>query len=178
MLQWIRENPQHFLCVALLIARLGDIISTRLVSPQLKLEANPIVRRLGWKFAFATALVCFFPYFEWRSSIMLLVASLLVSASNAGKIWIVRAMGEDEYVRFMLRLAMRSTLASALAPALASAALVTLAGVVLWIFNPDPQGTAYWFAQGIIVYGVIIAAYGSLAIWKLFKRAAALKGAD
>lgn len=174
MLQWIHDNPEHFLCVTLLIARLGDIISTRLVTPQLKLEANPIVRRLGWKFACATALVCFLPYLDWRPSIALLVASLLVSASNAGKIWVARTLGEDEYVRFTLGLAARSSLAAALAPALAAAALTALAGFVLLVFNPDPLGTAYWFALGIIAYAVVIALYGSLALRKLFKRAAAL----
>lgn len=45
-------------CVRILITRIGDIVSTRLITPTLKIEANPIVRRLGWKFTWAALAVC------------------------------------------------------------------------------------------------------------------------
>jgi hypothetical protein len=38
----------HAVAFLLLLARIGDVGSTYLISPTLKLEANPIIRRLRW----------------------------------------------------------------------------------------------------------------------------------
>lgn len=48
---------ERLLCALILISRLGDIGSTYLITPKLKLEANPILRKLGWWFAIASVLV-------------------------------------------------------------------------------------------------------------------------
>jgi hypothetical protein len=37
----------HLLAFFVLLSRIGDVVSTRLVSPTLRLEANQIVRRVG-----------------------------------------------------------------------------------------------------------------------------------
>src|SRR5271154_5888940 len=78
---------EHLLCGLILISRIGDIGSTYLVTPNLKLEANPIVRKLGWKFAFLTLFVCLVPYYSTAMGVVVLVVSLLVSAQNTSKIW-------------------------------------------------------------------------------------------
>jgi hypothetical protein len=44
------QQLPHVIAFLLLIARLGDVGSTYLLSPTLKLEANPIMRRLRWPF--------------------------------------------------------------------------------------------------------------------------------
>jgi hypothetical protein len=41
----------HITAVLVLLSRLGDIVSTRLVTPTLQLEANSIARHLGWRYA-------------------------------------------------------------------------------------------------------------------------------
>ena len=56
------DSLAHVLCGLILLGRLGDIISTWLITPKLDLEANPIVRRLGWRFAVLTVLICLVPY--------------------------------------------------------------------------------------------------------------------
>src|SRR5665213_2581533 len=122
---------EHFLCGLILISRMGDIGSTYLVTPTLKLEANPIVRKLGWKFAWLTLLVCLVPYYSTAMGVVVLVPSLLVSASNTSKIWFVRAYGESEYQALILRLAKGSKLSHALAVVFASALFIALAGLVL-----------------------------------------------
>jgi hypothetical protein len=48
---------EQLLCALILVARLGDIGSTYLVTPNLLLEANPVVRKLRWPFALATLLL-------------------------------------------------------------------------------------------------------------------------
>src|SRR5437773_11506825 len=88
---------EHLLCALIFISRLGDIGSTYLITPKLKLETNPIVRKLGWWFAIATLAVCLVPYYSTAMAIIVLVPSLMVSAANAGKIWVARAFGEGAY---------------------------------------------------------------------------------
>jgi hypothetical protein len=51
----------HVIAFLLLLARIGDVGSTYLISPTLKLEANPIIRRLRWPFAGITILVAAIP---------------------------------------------------------------------------------------------------------------------
>jgi hypothetical protein len=172
MREFIITHFQHVLCGLILISRMGDIGSTWLVTPQLKLEANPVMRKLGWRFALLTLLVCFVPYLSTEMGIMILVPSLFVSASNTAKIWFSRAYGETEYVELLSSMARKSRLGHAIAGVLVSASFISLAGLVLLFLSPDPDRDAgYWFAMGILCYAFVIALHGSLFMRRLFKRA-------
>ena len=108
MYQWIVSHFEHVLCGLILFSRLGDILTTYLVTPTLRLEANPIVRKLRWPFAVVTLLVCLVAYFNTGIGVTVLITSLLVSASNATKVWSARTMGEQAYEELLLSLARRS----------------------------------------------------------------------
>lgn len=90
-------NFEHVLCFLILITRLGDIISTRLITPKLMLEANPVVKRLGWRFAVLTVLVCLIPYYNTGLGVTAFVTYCIVCWHNFGKVWLIRTMGEAEY---------------------------------------------------------------------------------
>ena len=62
MREFLMRHLVHVVAFATLISRLGDIGTTYLVSPTLRVEANPIARRLGWRYIFATALIALMPY--------------------------------------------------------------------------------------------------------------------
>lgn len=171
MNQFIYDNFKHILCLLILISRLADIISTYLVTPSLKLEANPIIRKLGWRFAFLTVLVCLVPYWHAGAALMALVPSLLVTSSNISKYWVVKTIGEQEYSRRLLILAAKSRLSHALFSVLAASFFVILAGLVLLFLCFDRMDWGYWFAHGIIVYGLVVALYGSFYSCRLFKKA-------
>ena len=170
MRQILLDNIGHTLFVLLLIARLADIGTTYLATPTLNLEANPVMRKLGWRFALLTLVICIIPYFSAEAGIMLLVPSLMVSAANAGKIWAMRTMGEKDYRRMLLDLAARSTLRQAVSGVMASASFIILTGAVLLFFYPDPFGDyGFWFAMGIVAYGIVIAVHGRSWFIKIFK---------
>jgi hypothetical protein len=169
--QLIYNNFEHVLCFLILISRLGDIISTYLITPSLKLEANPIIRKLGWRFAFLTVLVCLIPYWHPGAAVMVLVPSLLVTSSNISKYWVIKTIGEEEYSKKLLLFAAKSKLSRALFSVLGASFFVILAGLVLLFLCFDPMEWGYWFANGIIVYGLIVALYGSLYSCRLFKKA-------
>jgi len=163
---------EHLLCALIFLSRLGDIGSTCLITPTLKLEANPIMRKLGWWFAVATLLVCLVPYYSTALAIVVLVPSLMVSAANASKIWFARAYGESEYHALLVRVARRSRLSHALAPTIVAAVFTALVGLVLLLLSPDPaRDWGYWFALGFLAYAFVIGFYGSLFFVRLFRMA-------
>ena len=172
MRQFIADHFEHFLCGLLLISRLGDIGSTYLVTPKLTLEANPIMRRLGWRFALLSILVCLVPYFSTQSGVMILVPFLLVSSSNTAKIWFIRSYGELAYRELLVSLARKSKLRYALAGVNGSAAFLLLLGLVMLYLSPDPaRYWGFWIALGIILYAITVALWGSVYFWRLFKLA-------
>jgi len=94
---FLMEHLVHVVAFATLISRLGDIGTTYLVSPTLRVEANPIARRLGWKYIFATAVVALIPYRSIHGGVIVLTASFLIAASNASEAMLARFMGEESY---------------------------------------------------------------------------------
>jgi len=163
------RNFEHVLFVVLLIGRLGDILSTWLVTPDLRLEANPIVRRLGWKFLWATVLIAFAPYVSREVAVMLCPIFLFVSASNMSKVWAVRASGEQVAESRMAAMARNVPLSVTLLLQVAVAFFFCLAGGLL-IFVSGLNAWGAWFGAGICVYGVIVATYGALYHARLRRR--------
>jgi hypothetical protein len=172
MLAFAYENLPHVLCALLLLSRIGDIGTTYLVTPNLILEANPIVRKLGWPFALLTLGACFLPYIYLPVAVAALMAFLLVSASNAGKIWIVRTVGEKAYAALLVDVARRSKLSHALLGIAASSFFVALAGGTVLLFYPSEDEWGFWLGLGVLVYAGAVWFYGTLATIRLFRRAA------
>jgi hypothetical protein len=159
----------HLLAFLVLLSRIGDVVSTRLVTPTLRLEANPIVRRLGWRFAATTLVIAVVPYFLLPLGVVVLTTSLLVAGSNLSRGWLVHALGEAEYEDLLLRAASRGRRRVALGFILAGAAHVALAGVVLmWLSTPSQWG--YYSGLGVLTYGLVVAIHGSAFAIRLFRR--------
>ncbi|HEX9454278.1 MAG TPA: hypothetical protein VGA27_07955 [Candidatus Binatia bacterium] len=162
---------EDFLCVAVLISRLGDIGTTYLASPKLILESNPLARKFRWPFALATLTVCFLPYYSAPFAVMVLVASLLVSASNAARLWWLRVMGEERFYQLMLELAALSKpLPSIICILIPPFFIFLLAGLLLF-FYPSPTDWGYYFACGVASYAFVLTLYGPLFYLKLRKTA-------
>src|SRR5262245_34272963 len=92
------HNLQHVLAALILLSRAGDVVITLLVSPTLQLESNPLARRFFRVVAVLSFAFCLVPYYSTALAVMVLVPSLLVSASNLGRGWVARALGEGEWM--------------------------------------------------------------------------------
>ena len=148
----------------LLLARIGDVGSTYLATPRLLLEANPIARRFRWPFAVLTIFAAAIPYYSLPIGLAVLVASLLVCASNFSKLWLMRAMGEREYHALVVRMAGRTRLAPGMLFVLAPAICMAALGGLLLYFYPDPESDwGYYFALGVFGYALAVAVWGSRA---------------
>jgi hypothetical protein len=168
----VNGNLEHLIAFLLLIARLGDIGSTWLVTPTLKLESNPIVRRFRWRYAALTVFACLIPYWSVPFGVAVLVASLLVSASNSSRIWFVRAMGEDRYAELVTDVARHVRPWPAIGFILLAPLFLCLLGFTQVYFYPDPEADwGYYFALGIFAYAFALAVYGPLSFLRLRKAA-------
>jgi hypothetical protein len=164
------------LCGLLLLGRVGDVVTTRLITPKLRLEANPIVRKLGWPFAVVSLGVCLIAYVHTGMAFAFLITSLLVTASNATKIWVARTLGEEAYERFMFEVARRSRPSTPILANLAVAGCFTLIGVLFMIAGSG-NGWVWWGGFGVILYAFAIALYGTLFLRRLFRRVRAEEAA-
>ena len=173
MRDFVYENFTHVLCALLLLAKLGDNISTRLITPTLKLEANPLARKLKWGFIWLTLAICLLPYYSTTLAVMALTVFLMISASNFGRVWQARVLGEDEIDRLSLVIARRSSLGQALWPRVVSALYVSAVGGLLIFLEYPGDNWGFWVGMGIILYAAVILGYGALALTRLFRRARA-----
>ena len=169
------HNFEHFLALLLLLARAGDIGSTYLATPTLKLETNPVVRRLRWPLAVLSLALCLVPYYNTAAAVMLLAPSLLVSGSNLSRGWVARAVGEEELLAFMRSAARRISAGKALGFTTGGGLFIVLAGGVLLLLSGGSTEWAYWFALGIVVYGLAVGLYGSLFVLRVRREGAGVR---
>jgi hypothetical protein len=158
----------HFLFVAVLFSRLGDIGTTWLASPKLKLEANPVARKLGWRYAWLTLLLSFVAYYSTAVAVVILTTSLLVTASNASKIWLARTLGEEEIDSLSRKAMAKSGLRSAIFFNLLPAIFYTLLGGMITLFYPNGQW-GFYIALGFFTYAFAIATFYPIRYLRLYK---------
>jgi hypothetical protein len=100
MSDFIHHHLDHVLFVLLLISQIGYIGTTYIAKPNLKLTDNPLILKFRWPFvALVSILIPFIACLNNRVALMLFVFFLLVSASNASKMWMMRVLGEEEYLQ-------------------------------------------------------------------------------
>src|SRR5580765_1340485 len=86
------------LLLSLLFCRSMDILSTRIATPNLVLEGNPIAKLLGWRWVLLlNAVICAFVAVWPFGAIVLSTMSLLVAARNFQTAWLMRSLGEEAY---------------------------------------------------------------------------------
>lgn len=167
----IVEHIEHILFGVLLIGRLGDVVSTWLATPSLNLESNPIARRLRWPWIVASVGLCIAPYFSIELGIVLTVISLWVSADNISRLWLVRAIGEQQMAELVQRAAASSSLSRAVTMVIAKAVFIAIMGVLLchfsWRFHPT---WTFWFGVGILAYGGVNLWIGTWHLVRVFAR--------
>ncbi len=166
-------NPDsftHFIAFLAIVARIADVVSTRLVAPKLILEANALIRRTGWIGAWATVLLGLVAYVSTPAAIVLIVVSLLVAGSNLMRGWLARFVGEEEMERVLLAATRQGRLSVGIAFVTAGGALTAGTGVFLaWLSGPTQWG--YYGGIGIIAYGLAMAVHGTTFLKRLFRKA-------
>src|SRR5579871_2820022 len=126
-----------FIMLGLLVfARGMDILSTRIATPNLVLEGNPIAKKLGWRWgllfnaAFCLAAPC------WQLiSVSVATISLLVAAHNFKQAWLMHSMGEESYREWHVARILEARLSLYLFCLLGETALTALVGAAVMYFS-------------------------------------------
>jgi len=96
-------SRQYSLLLGLLVVARGmDFLSTWVATPNLRLEANPLARILGWKWGVVLNLaICPAVALAPILTIGFATVSFLVAGRNFQLAWLARTMGEEPYLRWM-----------------------------------------------------------------------------
>jgi hypothetical protein len=161
----------------LVITRGADILSTRIATPNLELEANPLIKFLGWRWGIIlTVGLCFGMAFWPASAIGIATFSALVASRNFQSAWLMRTMGEERYyqwrvariretpiVLYLLCLAGHTLLIAAVGFAVAFYGSNVLLSAPNLISAVAPLSIGI----GIMGYAVAVAGFVMLAVWRL-----------
>ena len=137
--QLITQEVQwyQFLINALItvIGRSLDLISTRYVSKELRLETNRLARRIGWKGMVLMQIpLIVFGALDFYFSFFIFWWSVLLFASNIEGSWYIKEAGEEDYYNELQSRVKGSTVGKILFGELSSIIKFTLAGIFIIIF--------------------------------------------
>lgn len=158
-----------FLAV-LLLARGMDFLSTWVATPNLILEANPLVRRLGWRWSVPLNLASCTGFALWPlPAVIISTTSLLVAARNFEWAWLMRSMGEDPYRAWMGERLAATSPRLLLVSLLGQTLLVGAIGAALvWLTHGQFWGFA--IGMGLLGYAVAVLFFSSLSLWRRRRR--------
>ena len=146
-------DPYVNLIAALAVcSRLADVWTTYLVTPTLKLEANSLVRRFGWRFAALTVLVGLVPYLSLPLGVVVLTTSFMVAAFNSTKIVMARALGEDELTALYRRVILATPPWPGLLFLVMPGIFVGMLGGCTLLFCPYPDDWGFYFGLGLLAF--------------------------
>lgn len=148
----------------LLFARGMDFLSTWIATPNLLLEANPIAKKLGWRWGIpVNVLICLALALWPLPAIVVATTSVLVAARNFQSAWLMRSFGEVRYTCLVAEQMARTSLALYLFCVMSQAVLTAAVGAALMWFSED-QEVPLAIGLGIVAYAVAVAIYTLLSL--------------
>jgi len=165
-------SPAYGVFLAVLVfARGMDFLSTWVATPNLRLEANPLARKLGWKWGVVLNLVICGFVARWPVvTVMFATTSLLVAARNFQAAWLMRSMGEEFYMHWMSSRIVKTPVGLYLFCLGAQAALFLIVGGIL-VWFCDHLIIPYGIGVGTMVYAVAVLFYNLLSFWRIRRHA-------
>ncbi|MBI5387864.1 MAG: hypothetical protein HZA90_24645 [Verrucomicrobia bacterium] len=150
----------------LLFARGMDLLSTWLATPRLALEANPIARRLGWKWGLPFNVVVCAVFAAWPlPAVIISTTSVLVAARNFQSVWLMRTLGEEAYRQWMVERIHETQPVLYLGCLLAQVALFGTVGGGLMFFSRD--WVPFGIGTGILAYAVAVLLFTLISLWRI-----------
>jgi hypothetical protein len=151
----------------LLLSRGMDLLSTWVATPNLTLEANPLARKLGWKWGtVVTAGVCGGVALWPLLAIIVCTISLLVAARNFQQAWLMRSLGEETYRVWMAERVRQASGGLLLLCLLAEALLIASVGGALICFS-GYRLIPFAVGAGVVSYSVAVVFYTLLSFRRL-----------
>ena len=162
------NSREYWLYFGLLLVGRGlDFLSTWVATPNLVLEANPIARRLGWKWGGVVNVALGAGLAMWPLSALIVVTtSVLVAARNFQSAWLMRSMGEHAY-RAWMTARIEATPWPLFLFCLAGQTLPFLAVGGALLYCDGNRLVSAAVGMGHVAYGLAVAFYTVLSVWRL-----------
>jgi hypothetical protein len=159
------------LFVLLVVSRGMDFLSTRIATPNLILEGNPIARKLGWTWGLVANIgFCFLFSFWPLPAIVISTTSLLVAARNFQSAWLMRSLGEHRYREWYVERIQETSVTLYLVCLFGQTALTAAVGAgVIYFTTWDRDPVLLAIGLGIIAYALAVAFYSLLGFWRLHR---------
>jgi len=161
----------HLITLAMLVfARGMDFLSTWFATPNLALEANPIARRLGWRWGLAFNLLLCLAAAHWPfAGLIIVTTSVLVAARNFKSAWLMRALGEANYAALVGEAMSRSSRLAYVFGVLGETLLFALFGVVLMLTSEWPS-VPLALGMGTVSYAAAVLFYSLVGLKRTWWR--------
>lgn len=161
-------SRDYLIALGLLVfARGMDFLSTWFATPNLELEANPIAKRLGWKWGSVFNLLLCIAVAHWPlAGLIVVTTSLLVAARNFKSAWLMRALGEADYTALVGEAMNRSSRRSYFISVLGETLLFGLVGGAVAMSSEWPS-IPLTVGMGMVAYAGAVLFYSLLALWRM-----------
>lgn len=153
--------------VALLgFGRAADLLTTWLATPDLAMEGNPLVKKLGWKRSILLNVVlCVLIPLYPLGVVVGCTTSLLVAARNCQTAWAIRSAGEHTYAQSREDRLSAASSGVFLACVFGEATLLALVGGAL-VWTAGPADVPLGIGLGILGYAGAVAFFLTLSLWR------------
>lgn len=152
--------------LTLVLSRGMDALSTRIATPNLVLEGNPIAKLLGWRWVLPlNAAVCVALAVWPFAAIVLSTMSILVAARNFQSAWLMRSLGEEAYRAWYIQRIQETRVTLYLSCLAGETGLFAAIGVVIMLFSDSL--VLLGIGGGTVGYAAAVAFYILLARWRL-----------
>jgi len=161
-------SQAYFLFLSLLLFTRGaDFLSTWIATPNLILEANPIARRLRWKWGIPLNVALCAGFAFWPLiAIIIGTTSALVAARNFQMAWLMRTSGEDNYRTWFVYRLEETPPSLFLFCLFAQTTLTAIVGGTLILFSRWDQWIPLGIGLGIVGYAIAVLLFTLLSLWR------------
>lgn len=130
--EWYQYLINFFI---VLLGRLLDVLSTRYVTKELKLETNKLARRVGWRGMVLLQIpIIILGTIDFYFAFFIFVWSLFLFANNIQGAWYIREVGEDKYQEELKNRVKNSKTWKIILGELSNLITFTLAGIFIIVF--------------------------------------------
>jgi len=143
--------------IIVIIGRLLDMLSTRYVTKELKLETNRIARKIGWKGMILMQIpIVILGALDFYLSLFILSWSIFLFANNIEGSWYIKQAGEDEYQKEIKTRLETSKTWKIIFSEFSSFLKFTLAGtfIIIFLFVFNDLLAVFLIALALIIQGI------------------------
>ena len=140
-----------------IIGRLLDILSTRYVTKELKLETNKLARKIGWRGMILMQIpIVILGSLDFYFSFFILWWSIFLFANNIEGSWYIKEAGEEEYQKEIKSRLEKSKKWKIVFSELSSVLKFTLVGIfiIIFLFVFKDLLAIFLIALALIIQGV------------------------